>query len=317
MKNISLLLMLLFFSSCVSQKNKTIQQNILTLKDSYCKAPLQYNYSQKIPSYNSDSIINANQKLAPYFSDQSILILNALESIDEAEKIIDLKKDSTLKSQLRVVQLKTKINSKISIALTELDAVAAEFDCEGERVAQMANYVDNMNSNRNNRLILFSIITGAVTSVAGGVIKNNGVENAVSIGGGLLGAGLGLATFNPKGKKVEFIHERNLLRDIWEQKLLSKNFPPFIWYMYTEKKFTGNREHSIIQNMKQRWIQYQFDSDENTANQSVNFGSGGLYRSSDLHNRASMLNQMQSATRTINQNINYLLLDLDKVISDS
>lgn len=309
--------MLLFFSSCVSQKNKTIQQNILTLKDSYCKAPLQYNYSQKIPSYNSDSIITANQKLKRYFSDQSILILNALESIDEAEKIIDLKKDSTLKSQLRVVQLKTKINSKISIALTELDAVAAEFDCEGERVAQMANYVDNMNDNRNNKLILFSIITGAVTSVAGGVIKDNGVENAVNIGGGLLGAGLGLATFNPKGKKVEFIHGRNLLRDIWEQKLLSKNFPPFIWYMYTEKKFTGNREHSIIENMKQRWIQYQFDSDENTANQSVNFGNGGLYRSSDLHNRASMLNQMQSATRTINQNINYLLLDLDKVISDS
>ena len=315
MKNIGLLLILLFFSSCVSQKNKTIQQNILTLKDSYCKAPLQYNYSQKIPSYNSDSIINANQKLKNYFSDQSILILNALESIDEAEKIIDLKKDSTLKSQLRVVQLKTKINSKISIALTELDAVAAEFDCEGERVAQMANYVDNMNSNRNNKLILFSIITGAVTSVAGGVIKDNGVENAVNIGGGLLGAGLGLATFNPKGKKVEFIHERNLLRDIWEQKLLSKNFPPFIWYMYTEKKFTGNREHSIIQNMKQRWIQYQFDSDENAANQSVNFGNGGFYRSSDLHNRESMLNQMQSATRTINQNINYLLLDLDKVIS--
>lgn len=304
-----------FFSSCVSQKNKTIQQNILTLKDSYCKAPLQYNYSQKVPSYNSDSIVNANQKLKQYFSDQSILILNALESIDEAEKIIELKKDSTLKSQLRVVQLKTKINSKISIALTELDAVAAEFDCEGERVAQMANYVDNINSNRNNRLILFSIITGAVTSVAGGVIKDNGVENAVNIGGGLLGAGLGLATFNPKGKKVEFIHERNLLRDIWEQKLQSKNFPPFIWYMYTEKKFTGNRQHSIIENMKQRWIQYQFDSDENAANRSVNFGNGGLYRSSDLHNRASMLNQMQSATRTINQNINYLLLDLDKVIS--
>lgn len=315
MKKIGLLLILLFFSSCVSQKNKTIQQNILTLKDSYCKAPLQYNYSQKVPSYNSDSIVNANQKLKQYFSDQSILILNALESIDEAEKIIELKKDSTLKSQLRVVQLKTKINSKISIALTELDAVAAEFDCEGERVAQMANYVDNINSNRNNRLILFSIITGAVTSVAGGVIKDNGVENAVNIGGGLLGAGLGLATFNPNGKKVEFIHERNLLRDIWEQKLQSKNFPPFIWYMYTEKKFTGNRQHSIIENMKQRWIQYQFDSDENAANRSVNFGNGGLYRSSDLHNRASMLNQMQSATRTINQNINYLLLDLDKVIS--
>ena len=316
MKNVCFLLILFFFSSCVSEKNKNIQQNILTLKDSYCKAPLQYNYSQRIPSYNSDSIVAANPKLTKYFSDQSILILNALESIDDAERIMALKKDSTLKSQLQVVQLKTKINSKITIALTELDAVAAEFDCEGERVAQMADYVDNINSNRNDKLILFSIITSAVTSVAGGVIKNNGIENTVNIGGGLLGAGLGLATFNPKGKKVEFIHERNLLQDVWKQKLISQNFPPFVWYMYTERKFTGNREHSIIENMKQRWIRYQFDSDESKANLSVNFGKGGLYRSSDLHNRASMLNQMQSATRTINQNINYLLLDLDKAISD-
>ncbi|WDF46861.1 hypothetical protein PQ459_18440 [Chryseobacterium sp. KACC 21268] len=303
--------------SCVSNKTKTLQNNILTLRDSYCKAPLQYNYTQRLPSYNSDSIISANSQLKDYFSDQSILILNALGSVDEVENIIDLKKNNSLEAQVKVLQLKTKINSKISISLTELDAVAAEFDCEGERVDQMANYLDNLNNNRNNKLILFSIITGAVTSVAGGIIKNDNAENIVSIGGGLLGAGLGLATFNPKGKKVEFIHERNLLKDIWEQKLQSHNFPPFIWYMYTEKKFTGNREHSIIQNMKQRWIQYQFDNDEDAANKSVNFGTGGYYRASDLQNRASMLNQMQSATRTINQNINYLLLDLDKMISES
>ena len=317
MKKIYVLSFLMLLVSCVSNKTKTLQNNILTLRDSYCKAPLQYNYTQRLPSYNSDSIISANSQLKDYFSDQSILILNALGSVDEVENIIYLKKNNSLEAQVKVLQLKTKINSKISISLTELDAVAAEFDCEGERVDQMANYVDNLNNNRNNKLILFSIITGAVTSVAGGIIKNDNAENIVSIGGGLLGAGLGLATFNPKGKKVEFIHERNLLKDIWEQKLQSQNFPPFIWYMYTERKFTGNREHSIIQNMKQRWIQYQFDNDEDAANKSVNFGTGGYYRASDLQNRASMLNQMQSATRTINQNINYLLLDLDKMISDS
>ena len=317
MRKIYVLSFLMLLVSCVSNKTKTLQNNILTLRDSYCKAPLPYNYTQRLPSYNSDSIISANSQLKDYFSDQSILILNALGSVDEVENIIDLKKNNSLEAQVKVLQLKTKINSKISISLTELDAVAAEFDCEGERVDQMANYVDNLNNNRNNKLILFSIITGAVTSVAGGIIKNDNAENIVSIGGGLLGAGLGLATFNPKGKKVEFIHERNLLKDIWEQKLQSHNFPPFIWYMYTEKKFTGNREHSIIQNMKQRWIQYQFDNDEDAANKSVNFGTGGFYRASDLQNRASMLNQMQSATRTINQNINYLLLDLDKMISES
>ncbi|CAA7194920.1 hypothetical protein [Chryseobacterium potabilaquae] len=301
-------------SSCVSKKNQVIQQNILTLRDSYCKAPFQYNYTSKVPSYNSDSILVANQNLKGTFTDQSILILNALDNLDEVHKIIELKKDSSLTSQVKILQLKSKINSKITIALTELDAVAAEFDCEGERVAQIGNYVDNLNDSKNNKLILYSIIAGAAASIAGGIVKDEGWSNAIDISGGVLGAGFGLATLNPKGKKVEFIHHRNLLRDIWKGRLESSNFPPFIWYMYTEKKFSNKENHSIIENMKERWLHYQFDEDKEEADHSVIFSDGGYYRANDLHNRAAMLNQMQSATRTINQNINYLLLDLDKLI---
>jgi len=308
---------LAFFSvltSCVSKKNQAIRQNILTLKDSYCKAPFKYNYTNKLPSYNSDSIIAANNDLKNNFSDQSILILNALDNLDEVHEIMQLKKDNSLESQVKVLQLKTKINSKITIALTELDAVAAEFDCEGERVAQIGNYVDNLNDSRNNKLILLSIVTGAAASVAGGMVKDNGWSNAIDIGGGVLGAGFGLATLNPKGKKVEFIHQRNLLRDIWNEKLESPNFPPFVWYMYTERKFSSKDGVPIAQSIKKRWLHFQFDNNLKAANESVIFSDGGYYRSNDLHNRAAMLNQMQSATRTINQNINYLLLDLDKLI---
>ncbi|GAB0155821.1 hypothetical protein CHRYSEOSP005_10830 [Chryseobacterium sp. Alg-005] len=315
MKKIFYLIAILsVLTSCVSKKNQTIKQNILTLKDSYCKAPFKYNYTNTIPSYNSDSILTANKELRGMFSDQSILILNALDNLDEVHQIIKLKKDSAITSQVKVLQLKGKINSKITIALTELDAVAAEFDCEGERVAQIGNYVDNLNDSRNNKLILYSIVAGAAASIAGGIIKDDGWSSAVDIGGGALGAGFGLATLNPKGKKVEFIHQRNLLRDIWREKLESPNFPPFIWYMYTEKKFSNKESHSIIQNMKERWLHYQFDDNKEAADQSVIFSDGGFYRADDLHNRAAMLNQMQSATRTINQNINYLLLDLDRLI---
>ncbi len=69
-----------------------IQQNILTLKDSYCKAPFKYNYTNKLPSYNSDSILAANKELKEIFSDQSILILNALDNLDEVHDIMELKK---------------------------------------------------------------------------------------------------------------------------------------------------------------------------------------------------------------------------------
>jgi len=301
-------------TSCVSKKNQAIKQNILTLRDSYCKAPFQYNYSNKLPSYNSDSILLANKDLKPMFSDQSILIVNALDNLDEVHQIMELKKDSSLSSQVKVLQLKTRINSKITISLTELDAVAAEFDCEGERVAQIGNYVDNLNDSKSNKLILYSIVAGAAASIAGGIVKDDAWSSAIDIGGGALGAGFGLATLNPKGKKVEFVHSRNLLRDIWKEKLESPNFPPFIWYMYTEKKFSNKETHSIIQSMKERWLHYQFDDSKTEADQSVIFSDGGYYRADDLHNRAAMLNQMQSATRTINQNINYLLLDLDKLI---
>ncbi|KFF27336.1 hypothetical protein [Chryseobacterium vrystaatense] len=315
MKKLFYLLAILgLLTSCVSKKNQVIRQNILTLKDSYCKAPFKYNYSNRVPSYNSDSILSANRELQGTFSDQSILILNALDNLDEVHKIINLKKDSSITAQVKVLQLKSKINSKITIALTELDAVAAEFDCEGERVAQIGNYVDNLNDSRNNKMILFSIVTGAAASIAGGIVQDGGWSNAIDIGGGVVGAGFGLATLNPKGKKVEFIHQRNLLRDIWREKLESPNFPPFIWYMYTEKKFSNKEEHSIITSMKERWLHYQFDDIKAEADQSVIFSDGGFYRADDLHNRAAMLNQMQSATRTINQNINYLLLDLDKLI---
>lgn len=313
-KLVCLLTAFCLLTSCISRKNQAIRQNILTLRDSYCKAPFKYNYSDKIPSYNSDSIIAANHELKVNFSDQSILILNALDNLDEVHEIMELKKDTSLASQVKVLQLKSKINSKITIALTELDAVAAEFDCEGERVAQIGNYVDNLNDSRNNKLILYSIVTGAAASIAGGIVKDDAWSSAIDISGGALGAGFGLATFNPKGKKVEFIHQRNLLRDIWKEKLESPNFPPFIWYMYTEKKFSNKEKHSIISSMKQRWLHYQFDDHQDAADHSVIFGDGGYYRSDDLHNRAAMLNQMQSATRTINQNINYLLLDLDKLI---
>lgn len=300
-KVIAFFILICFFSSCVSQKNKNFHEHIISLKNSYCKAPFKYKFNQKIPSYNSDSILNANQLLRNEFTDQSVLILNALGTIDEVNEILKLKTNKDIESRLKILELKQIINHKLTIALTELDAVAAEFDCEGERVAQMAYYVGNINENRNNKLVYYSIVAGALTSVVGGIVSNDNLGNAIDIGGGVLGAGLGFATMNPKGIKVEFIHGRNLLRDIWNEKLESENFPPFVWYMYTEKKFSNNPEGlSIIQNIKKRWLEFNFENDIEGANESVNFGNGGIYRANDLNNRALMLNQMQSATRTIN-----------------
>ena len=46
----------------------------------------------------------------------------------------------------------------------------------------------------------------------------------VAIGAGVIGAGLGWATLNPKGKRLILKHKRNHLRAIWEEKN-SNEFP--------------------------------------------------------------------------------------------
>lgn len=314
-KLVGLLFLVFAFTSCVSKKTQTLRNNILTLKDSYCKAPFKYNYDKKVPSYNADSILLANKNLSEHFSDQSILILNALGTTDEVKKIIEIKKETSVESKLEILHLRSVIDSKVTIAITELDAVAAEFDCEGERVGQMASFIDDLNARKINRMVILSIVLGAAASTTSAIVKNENVGKSVDIGAGVLGAGLGFMMLNPKGKKIEFIHQRNLLRDIWQEKLVFENFLPFVWYMYTEKNFSNyTQEFSIIQNIKKRWVEYNFGNDLEAANESVLFDNGGIYYAEDLHNRTSMLNQMQSATRTINQNINYLLLDLDKLI---
>ena len=170
-KFLGYIFLIMMLTSCVSKKTQAIRDNILTLKDSYCKAPFKYNYDKKLPSYNADSILIANKNLFEHFTPQSILILNALGTTDEVQKMIDLKKETSVEAQLEILHLRSVIDSKLTIATTELDAVAAEFDCEGERVGQMASFIDDLNARKMNRMVILSIVLGAAASTTSAIAK--------------------------------------------------------------------------------------------------------------------------------------------------
>jgi hypothetical protein len=115
MKKLFSFLLLLAFGILCFQKNQAIQQNILTLKDSYCKAPFKYNYNNRLPSYNSDSILTANKDLKETFTDQSILILNALNNLDDVHKIIQLKKILHSLHKSKYYSLKPKSTAELPL----------------------------------------------------------------------------------------------------------------------------------------------------------------------------------------------------------
>ena len=85
-------------------------------------------------------------------------------------------------------------------------------------------------------------------------------------------------------------HPRNLLRCFMTEKN-NGEFPPFVWYMINERRFTNSGEGSILLHMQQRWVKNLFDNDKEKALEAVLFSDGGIYYAGDLHTRAEMFDQ--------------------------
>lgn len=234
-------------------------------------------------------------------------LLSQLLGISNAVNELWAMKHNKKDSVSRTLLLKQKVTSRILLAQTQLQAVAAELDCEGERADMAAAYLDGINSKRNTKLTVGSVILGALTTVATAVITKSSVQTAVGIGGGLVSAGLGALTINPKGKQLEFEHDHNLLRTIWSEPQTNTDYPEFVWAMLHEKSFSNKGDVTLSQSIKSRWIQFEFDGHIDQAQEALLFGKGGYYRSGDLHTRAMMINQLQSTIRSLNQDLTNLI----------
>lgn len=225
--------------------------------------------------------------------------------------LLTIEKDSL--NGYRRLQLKQQIGERMAAAQIELEAVAAELDCEGERANLAAIYLDNLNNKRNRRLTTGSVVLGALTTVATTLITNRDLQIATGVSGGLLSAGLAVLTINPKGRKIEFYHKRNLLKSIWEEQSVNSEYPLFVWNMLHEKQFSNSGNITLANSIRNRWLQFEFNGKIDSAQEKLLFGDGGYYHSDDLHIRAAMVNQLQSTIRSISQDLSSLVVFIEKM----
>jgi len=295
---------LLFLTSCSASK---MSSQLQITKESYCNPPTDLIGVNHSISHNMDSVLSANRLLAEKFSIPGIIVLHALDIIAEGNRLVQLQKDTT--NNLAVFQLKQHIQSKVYLANSEIDAIDAELDCEGQRIDQITQYVEAINAKKTTRLTVGSIIIGAATGIAGALVSNDNWVKGIAIGGGIAGAGVSIATLNPKGKKIELVHKRNLLRTVWLQQN-NNDLPSFLWFMLTEKRISNTGDNSLLTNLKHRWVRFQFNGKEEEGNASVNFKEGGIYRVDDLHDRSAMLNQLRVEVRSLEQYLHIFLREL-------
>ena len=296
-------LIFIFVSSCSTVLNSP---KIDYLTSNYCQPTIEYDYSKLETSPNKipkqDSILHAN------LSKHDILISKAIGIETYLAEYLLTKKDT-----LKRLVLKQKITDRLILTSIEINALASELDCNGERIDKLAYFVNNINDKKTKNLTVASVTIGALTTVATVLIKNNNASNIVGVTGGLLSAGLGALTISPKGKKIELKLQRNLLRNIWFNDNTNGAYPNAIWTILNDKEFSNSGKNDLQESIKNRWLQYNFDGKIDTETEKLFFYDGGIYTADDLSSRANMLNELQATVRSLEQDLKSLSIRLNSI----
>ncbi|AUD07386.1 hypothetical protein CWM47_19380 [Spirosoma pollinicola] len=264
-----------------------------------------------MPLADVETILKIDSSLTHRYTRHDLLLANAMGILPLLRELISLEGSNQLNSRVDILTKYQQILNRIILTSTQISGLAAELDCESERAERIATYLDQRDAQRIRRLTILSVVLGAATTVATALIHADGTAKVVGIGGGVLGAGFGGLAATSSTHSVPFHHDRNLLADIWYQPKQSSVYPPMIWYFLNEKVFSNLGEHTISHNTRQRWQDYVING-TSADQQALYFGKGGNYEADDLHNRANMLNQLQSSVRSINQDLQSLVLSLTR-----
>lgn len=290
----------IFFSSVLLLTSCSILINndkVNTLTTNYCVPNVSY---ETIPIQKISPLDNI--RINTVFSYHDFILIKYLNL---AKPIIQYM-DSANNDAFRLAS-RQMMTEKYMLFEAELNAIAAELDCNGERIDKLASYVDDLNSKTQTRMTVASILLGAVTIVTSATVKNDNLNNGINIVGGAGTALLGFMTLSPKGKKVNMQLQRNMLQSIWYKNNDAQIYPSSIWGLLSEKKFSNSENLSLIETTRQRWLQYGLDDQQDSTLQKLYFNDGGAFSASELHVLANIHNELQATIRSIEQDLRSLI----------
>lgn len=292
---------------CLSCSSVIKSSKTATLTTDYCKPNFTYQYPEIMTNTGNqeDSALIKKLPASDYALSKNIGILPLLSQYNKA------------KDPLKILIAKQKISDQLMITNSGLNAMAAESDCNGERIQQLSNYLGDINNKNIRKLTVGSIILGATIAVSSSLINNNNTNKAINIGGGAAGAALGLLTLNPKGRKVQMDIQRNLLRNIWNNDNSDQAFPPDIWNILNEKSFSNSGNKSMRETLRDRWLLYAFDGKPDAETLQLFFGNGGTFRADDLQTMSNMYNELQASIRSLQQNMQSLMLKINTLNTET
>lgn len=287
-------------SSCHS--SRVIQPTRINLTSDFCVPYKNIPVSDQLIYENTDSLITHESLLNRYMSKRDILIANASGSLDLLHKLSDLLENSSGKNKA-YFEYTTAIEKNITLVRTEIDDISTVLDCEIIRCRQLSSFLANVNSKRNSKLTVAAIVAGAATTVTPIFIKQTTPQNIVLISGGIITAGLGLLTLNPRGKAIKLETPNNMLTDIWYGNKTSLLYPPPIWHILNVPEFSNQGMVSKRLVIRMRWLQFELGTEPDKKTEELLFGNGGIFDQATLDIRATMLSEVMAHINSIKKDL--------------
>ncbi len=223
----------------------------------------------------------------------------------------------SVEQRLAALELKGRIADRCDRASLEISAVASELDCEEEKVSQLADLLNGMESRRESRLTIAAIVVGAAGAVVTGVhlLDDDGESNIDGAGivFGVAEAGLGAAILL-NTVRTDLRHPRNHLRTVYEGRDPDGIFPPSVWYCLVQPRMTDGGERSLRQELLDRWdAGHGSIAGAQKADFALFVGDGGRYGTGQLEIRGDMFDQLEASIKLVKQDLLQLVQELDAV----
>jgi hypothetical protein len=262
-------------------------------------------------SRTADSQVAVSPAGKVRFSRDALRVASMLRVVSLLNRISEL--DSKGKRiTLELLMIRQELTTRILWALLEVESSMAEVVCERDRADQVADRIDEVDGRTVKQLTVLSIIASGITGIiTGGVSLASGATlgaDVANVGGGFLATLFGVSALFTSSE-VPFRHERNILKELWEDSGQPLIFSPTVWrYLHRpEDKNVPDPRALIVNEWRQKGRLGDPETDEEHRRQALFFGPGGRYSASDLRARASMLETLEASLRLVHEELEILI----------
>lgn len=284
MKLLCLFASLTFFS-CSSHRQlvKTVAS-----QGDYC-APLAHTARSDTSNLrrNVDSVLSGPFRYK--FSKHALLVANAAGMLPVLNELVEMKSGGNQRES-EVYKKRLQIIGQIELMMAEVSSLEAELNCERNRCEQVISYLSKIQEEKIRKSTIYSILVSAATGIALVFIKDEDHDKVVGVTGGALAAAYGIRALLIKDK-IEFVHEHNLLSDVWHERKYSKIYPQSIWFALNEKEFLDDYNNTINYYFRLSFSSMleHYSKKHRSAIEGKLFGNSGLYTIDELQLRLNML----------------------------